>query len=279
MEHQRTGRLAAQDADDDRIIWNDAGQHHEALAGMLDGGVDHGITVVGDTDFAIAIDDTEPDSIGSNALYLTRRSFEASSLLRCRPRSGHRAKHGLSRRHGLAGLPALGDDQSLLFPSLRFFVVGLRRNRDRLICEISREEVSRREEPADENNGTSDHGQARLATAMEEGSEMLEASSQPCGRTGLGRNNDARQHRFGLLRLLIIDRAEVRIGECFVCLLDQPEVRRCEFCVADCDVGVVALGEGNVGCTNDGRVGRSGHTQNQIVVNIDSHLARASAHG
>ena len=208
-----------------------------------------------------------------------RPPFEANSLLRRRSRFCHRAKHGLPRIHELTGLPALGDGQSLLFPALRLLVVGLRGNQDRLICEIYREDVSCRKKSAHENDRAGDDGQARLAAAVEERCEMLKASSQPGGRTGLGRNNDARQHRFGLLRLSIIDRAEVRIGECFVCLLDQPEVRRCEFCVADCDVGVVALGEGNVGCTNNRRVGRSGHTQNQIVVNIDSHLARASAHG
>jgi len=179
MEHQRTGRLAAQDADDDRIIRNNAGEQHEMSAGMLDGGVHNGIAVVDDTDLAVAIDDVEPDPVGSNALYLAGRPFEASSLLRGRPRSGHRAKHGLSRMHGLTGLPALGDGQSLLFTALRLVVLGLRCNRDRLICKICREDVSRREEPADENDRAGDDGQARLAAAAEERREMLKAPSQP----------------------------------------------------------------------------------------------------
>ena len=71
----------------------------------------------------------------------------------------------------------------------------------------------------------------------------------------------------------------VRIGERFVGLLDQPEVRGREFGIADGDVGMVTLGESNVGRTNGRRVGRSGHTQDQIVVDVDSHLARASVHG
>ena len=279
MEHDRAGRLAAQDADDDRIIRNDAGEQHEVLAGMLDGGLHHRGSVIDDADLAVAIDDTEPDPVGSNALYLTSRPFEANSLLRRRSRFCHRAKHGLPRIHELTGLPALGDGQSLLFPALRLLVVGLRGNQDRLICEIYREDVSCRKKSAHENDRAGDDGQARLAAAVEERCEMLKASSQPGGRTGLGRNNDARQHRFGLLRLFIVDRATLRIRERFVSLLDQAEVRRSQLGVADGNVWVVTFGEGDVGRTNHRRVGGSGHTQNQIVVDVDSHLARASVHG
>lgn len=279
MEHQRTGVLAAQDADDDRIIRNDAGQQHEVLAGMLDGGMHRGIAVVDDADLAVAIGDTEPDAIGSNALHLACRHFEARSLLRGRSGFCHRAKHRPSRLRGLTGLPPLSDGQSLLFPALRLLVVDLRCNRRRLVCEIRREDISRREKPADENDRAGNHGQACLTATVEERREVLKPCPQPGGRTRFGRNNDARQHRFGLLRLFIVDRATLRIRERLICFLDQTKVRRSQLGVADGNVWVVTFGEGDVGRTNDRRVGNSGHTQNQIVVDVDSHLARASVHG
>ncbi len=158
MEHQRPGAFAAQDADDDRIIRNDAGQQHEVLVGMLDGGMHHGIAVVDDADLAVAIDDTEPDAVGSNALYLACRHFEARALLCGRPRLGHRAKHRLPRVRGLTGLPALSYGQSLLFPALCLLVVDLRGNRRRRICEICRHDISHRKKPADENDRTGDNG-------------------------------------------------------------------------------------------------------------------------